>query len=110
LSLSPEIEKARRFINENYAQGFQIASLAKKLGLSYHHLCRKYKRETGETIGNHVARLRVGRAKELLVRSSLSVGDVSKECGYQSKVQFHRMFERLAGDTPMQYRKKAFSV
>lgn len=110
MNLTPEIAKAYRFVSENYAQELQIAALAGKLGLSYHYLCRKYKKETGETIGAHVARLRVERAKELLECSSLSVGEVSRESGYQSTVQFHRVFGRLVGDTPMQYRKKVFNL
>ena len=110
MNLSPEIEKAIGFIDGNYDQGLQIGPLAENLGVSYHHLCRKFKKETGSTIGEYVAQLKIGRAKVLLKESSYSVGEVSKKCGYQSTVQFHRMFERLVGDTPMQYRKKAFSV
>ena len=110
MSLSPEIEKALRFIDGNYDQGLQIGPLAKNIGVSYHHLCRKFKKERGETIGSYVAHLRIERAKELLESSSYSVAEVSKQCGYQSTVQFHRVFERLVGDTPMQYRKKAFSL
>ena len=110
MNLSPDIEKALCFIDENYDQELQIAALAEKIGVSYHHLCRKFKKERGGTIGSYVAQLRIERAKELLESSSYSVAEVSKQCGYQSTVQFHRMFERLVGDTPMQYRKKAFRL
>jgi len=110
LNNSPDIEKALSFINKNYDQELQIAALAENLGVSYHHLCRKFKKERGATIGSYIAQLRIERAKELLERSSYSVAEVGKRCGYQSTVQFHRMFERLVEDTPMQYRKKAFSL
>lgn len=110
MNKSHDIEKALSFINENYDQAFQIAALAENLGVSYHHLCRKFKKEQGATIGSYVAQLRIARAKELLERSPFSVAEVGKKCGYQSTVQYHRMFERLVGDTPMQYRKKAFSL
>jgi len=106
--VSQDITKALQMIDEGFDSGIKLDRIAAEVSISYHHLCRKFKREVGTTIGEHIASLRIEHAKKLLADSSYSVAEISKKCGYGSTVQFHRMFERLVGDTPMQFRKKIF--
>ena len=54
----------------------------------------------------YIAMLRVGRAKRLLWHPEYSVTDVAMQCGFSSSQYFCRVFRRMVGQTPAQYRGK----
>ncbi|MFP3391637.1 helix-turn-helix domain-containing protein [Brevibacillus sp. SIMBA_040] len=55
----------------------------------------------------HVLLLRIGKAKELLLRSATTVTDISFTLGFSSPSQFFRIFAKQVGATPEQYRVKS---
>lgn len=107
-TLSPGIRSALDYINQNFQGSLSVVEVASHSGLSYHHLCRKFKKETGLTVVELVNRLRINKAKELLQTSPDPIHEIARKVGFTSTVQFHRTFKKLENDTPMQFRKKAF--
>lgn len=107
-ALSPGIEKALKYVQENFQSPISVQDVARHSSLSYHHLCRKFKKETGRTVVELINWLRIEKAKELLEASPDPIHEIAEKVGFTSTVQFHRTFKKLERDTPMQYRKKIF--
>ena len=85
-------------------QDISLADLSGAVGLSPSHFCRLFKRSTGQSPHQYVIIQRVERAKTLLMRGGLTVGDVSQVVGFSDQSQFQRHFKKLTGLTPGQFR------
>lgn len=97
----------RRIVNhldESYVQEVNSAALESELRHSYAYLCQLFKKYAGLTIGAYVQRLRMQRAKHLLVNSSLPVADIARQCGYEDPFYFSRAFKKVEGIGPSGYR------
>ena len=68
-------------------------------------LKRRFKAATGQTLIEHVQGLRIEEAKRLLETSTNLVEDISAEVGYEESAFFRRLFKRLTGVSPGQYRR-----
>ncbi|NIQ93700.1 MAG: helix-turn-helix transcriptional regulator [Desulfuromonadales bacterium] len=106
--VSPGIEKALEYVNTHFQAPISVQDVAKHSSLSYHHLCRKFKKETGRTVVELINWLRIEKAKDLLESSPYPIHEIAEKVGFTSTVQFHRTFKKLEKDTPMQYRKKIY--
>jgi len=105
---SPSVQRALEYIQEHYDRSISVMEVAEHVALSYHHLCRKFRKETGLTVIDLISRLRIEKAKNLLVSTPDPVNEIARHVGFTSTVQFHRTFRKQTDDTPMQFRKKAF--
>jgi len=106
--MSPPVQRATEYIKENYDRPISVMEVAEHVALSYHHLCRKFRKETGLTVIELISQLRIEKAKNLLTSTPHPVNEVARQVGFTSTVQFHRTFRKQTNDTPMQFRKKAF--
>jgi len=107
-AVSPPVQRALEYIQTNFDRSISVMEVAEHVALSYHHLCRKFRKETGLTVIDLISRLRIEKAKSLLVTSPDPVNEIARLVGFTSTVQFHRTFRKQTDDTPMQFRKKAF--
>ena len=82
----------------------RIDELAKLVGVSSSYLQRIFRQVQGVTIVEYLNRLRIDRAKLLLVNTSDSVIDVAMAAGFNSRQHFCRVFASLEGCSPSQYR------
>jgi AraC-like DNA-binding protein len=92
---------ARRFIREHYAEpGISLSEVALVAGVSRNHLSWEFARETGETLTEHLARVRIDEAKRLLSSTTLKVYEVGERVGYPNVEHFSRVFKKVAGVSP----------
>jgi len=91
-------------LNNSFAKEVGKDMLEERLDRKYEYLCQVFKRYAGTTIVQYVHALRVQRAKHLLSSSDKSVGDIAEEVGFQDAFYFSRIFKRLEGLSPQQYR------
>jgi AraC family transcriptional regulator len=87
----------------------RIVDIARLCGLSEGHFHRAFRAATGRTPLEHVTARRIDRARQLLSRSSLSIGVIALQVGFQSPSHFARLFRQATGRTPGDYRR-AFRV
>jgi AraC-like DNA-binding protein len=99
-----KIWKARNFICEHSAEELSLTQVAKAVNISPNYLSEKFKQVTGINFVDHVARTRFEKARILLHDTGLRVSEVAFTVGFQSLSQFNRVFKRLAGTSPTQYR------
>ncbi|MBU52775.1 MAG: hypothetical protein CL920_29135 [Deltaproteobacteria bacterium] len=74
-------------------------------GYSKHHFIRVFKKATGMTPWSYVLHLKVDKAKELLLEKQYSVKQIACEVGMQNPLYFSRLFRKLTGVSPRQFRK-----
>ena len=92
---------AKRFIRENFADtGLSLAGVAAWAGVSKNHLSWEFARETGETLTEYIARVRIEEAKRLLSTTRFKVYEVGERVGYQNVEHFSRVFKKIAGTSP----------
>jgi len=92
-----------RYIKENYAQPISVDQMAQEGGLSKCHFSREFKKSTGMTPMNYVARLRIKRSKEFL-RKNLPVSTIAMKVGFNDLSSFNRHFRKFVGLTPTAFR------
>ncbi len=83
-----------------------IEMLADKIGISTAYMCRIYKQYTGNTINDTLLDKRMEHARLLLTESSLSVSEIAEKVGFNGSTYFYRVFKKLNGVTPNEYRRK----
>ncbi|WP_165945720.1 helix-turn-helix transcriptional regulator [Micromonospora sp. KC606] len=92
-------------MHDNLGEQLTIDDMARTALFSKFHFSRIFQRATGLSPGRFLAALRLQRAKQLLVSTSLSVADVSLRVGYASVGTFSSRFTRSVGLSPTTYRR-----
>lgn len=100
-----ELIKLRSEIYSNPHNNWSISQMANTLHISCGYLQNIYKETFFISCMADVIESRITYAKELLVESNLSVGEISYLCGYHNEVHFMRQFKKLTTLTPSSYRK-----
>lgn len=93
------------YIEDNYAGQIKLSDLAKQAGVTEQHLCRLFKKTFQLRPMEYLAQVRVQHAKELLVYSEKSIGQISDATGFQDSSYFSVVFRRYENMTPGEYRK-----
>lgn len=99
-----DIWKARRFIEEHSNEHVSLRKVADVAGINATHLSEKFKQVTGVKFVDYVARTRFERAKKLLEHAEFRVSEIAFAVGFQSLSQFNRVFKKLSGKSPSEYR------
>jgi AraC-like DNA-binding protein/ligand-binding sensor protein len=103
---SPVVTKARVLIAERHAEEISLAQVASAVNMSAFYFCKIFKKATGMTFTDYLARVRVEKIKNLLLNPHKRVSEAAYEAGFQSLSQFNRVFRRIAGEAPTTYRER----
>lgn len=98
--------RAADIMEASYAEDISLDSVAESLNISSNYLSILMKEKTGINFSEHLNNVRIRKAKELLESTSLSVQDVGIRIGYRNVTSFIRMFKKVTGLTPGDYRKQ----
>jgi AraC-like DNA-binding protein len=98
------IAKAKQFIREHYAEVLSLGLVSKVVNTSRYYLCKRFREVTGVTFTEFVSRTRIEKAKNLLLNPNLRVSEIAYEIGFQSLNHFNRMFKKIEGQSPTEYR------
>lgn len=101
---SPAIVKVVEYLSLNYTQNINIDVLCQISDYSSSHLAKIFKHETGRTITQYIADLRCRQAAEMLRETNLPVQEISSYVGYTDNNYFVKVFKRVMGNTPSEYR------
>jgi AraC family transcriptional regulator len=100
--------KLRRVIermNADLDTDLDLKTIAAESGYSRNHLLRMFRAATECTPHQYFLRLRIEKAQSLMKNQSLRIIDIAESCGFTSQSQFSRVFRRMIGVTPRQYRR-----
>jgi AraC-like DNA-binding protein len=101
-------ERARRWLEEHFAEADALAGAARAAGITPQHLIRLFRRHYDTTPGRYLWRMRVERGASLLTASGLTVSEIADRCGFQNPFHFSRLLRRLQGVSPRQLRQRAW--
>lgn len=88
------------YIHEHYAEDITLAELSKKIYISRNHLSIIFKNMTGETFNNYLTRVRMEKARELLLERNVLVYEVAEKVGYKNVAYFSTVFKKITGMNP----------
>ena len=98
------LQNIQRYVHENYASDVYLQIIADKFGLSYSYVSRYFKRKSGVGFSDYVTQVRIGKAKELLTTTNMSISDISRSTGFDVLSSFNRSFKKNTGVSPGEYR------
>ncbi|GAA0376259.1 response regulator transcription factor [Bacillus horti] len=98
------IEVAKSYILEHIDQELGLDDVARRLGLNSSYFSQLFKKETGETFVKYRMRLRMERAKELLLRKDIRIIDIPSLIGCNDHPHFTKTFKKYTGQTPSKFR------
>ncbi len=99
------IVRINQYIEQHYQEDLTLTMLADEVHYSPAYLSRFYKANTGTNVMTHLYNVRIGKAKELLENSNDKVSDIAIKTGFCSTKYFNRVFKKMTGLSPAQFRR-----
>jgi AraC-like DNA-binding protein len=100
----PVIARAKKFIEEHHAEDLSLGRVAQTVHTSIFYFCKLFKKVTSINFTEYLARVRTEKAKNLLLNPNLRVSEIAYEVGFQSLTHFNRVFKKVVGESPTDYR------
>lgn len=100
----PVITRAKEYIQNHQAEDLSLSMVAKAVNTSSFYFCKMFKRVTGLNFTDYVSRVRIEKAKNLLLNPNLRISEIAFEVGFQSLTHFNRVFKKITGHSPSEYR------
>ncbi|MEN6312809.1 MAG: response regulator [Clostridiaceae bacterium] len=98
------VEEVKAFILNNYTNEITVGELANKYAINPDYLSSVFKQETGKNIIRYLTELRIEKACQLLKDSQAKISDISYSTGYNDRQYFNRVFKKITGMTPAEFR------
>lgn len=98
--VSPTIQDAKDYIEQNILNRIKLEFLANHVGLSLSHFKKRFKQETGETPNDFINYLRIQKAKEMLKMKEQSITDIAYALDFSSSSYFSVVFKHYTSLTP----------
>ena len=100
----PMVRRARAYIVGHQADPIDLDDVAKAMHVSTFYFCKMFKKATGLTFTAYLGRVRIERAKTLLLNPNRRVSEIAYDVGFQSLTHFNRVFRQVAGQSPSKFR------
>lgn len=106
-----EIDSARRmenivsYVETYYMEDLSLEKLSNVFFLSREHISRKFKHETGMPLSKYITELRIKQAKTWLRETDKNIYSIATMLGYQDEIYFSKLFKKVVGMTPFEFRK-----
>ena len=101
----PDLARAKEYIDAHWRDDYDAEAAARHIGVGKTHLYDLFHEYTGMTPGDYYRHCKVDHIKEMLADTSLSIKEVFSACGDKSREAYTRMFKKVTGTTPTEYRK-----
>lgn len=100
------VKTALEYIEYNYGNPITVAEVADYIGISRSHLFRAFEEEFSRSPVRFIQEYKMQRACSLLSKSELSIAAVAYSVGYEDSLYFSRVFHKIMGESPSEYRRK----
>lgn len=99
------VEQVKEYITENYFEDLSLNMLAKRFAVDDSYLSKAFKQSVGDNLMLYIAKQRVNKAKSYVADGKLSITEISQLVGYGDYAYFSRVFRKLEGVSPREYRE-----
>jgi len=100
----PMVARARSYIADHQSEELSLKEVARAVNTSAFYFCKMFKQATGLTFTDYLARVRVEKVKNLLLNPHKRISEAAFEAGFQSLSQFNRVFKKIEGLSPSDFR------
>jgi LacI family transcriptional regulator len=101
----PHVASALKYIWQHYTERINAKTVAATVPLSYQRLHSAFIENVGRTIAEEITHKRMEKAQRLLIETDKKGYDIALECGFPNDDRMGRIFKRVLGMTPMEYRQ-----
>jgi AraC-like DNA-binding protein/ligand-binding sensor protein len=98
------VANAKQYVQAHVDEPIDLTTVVEHVHVSRFYFCKLFKKATGMTLTEYVARVRVEKAKSLLAGSSMRISEVVFAAGFGSVPRFNSVFRDVVGMAPSQYR------
>lgn len=99
------VNRALQYIDDHFSEKIYLEDICRIALMSPSAFSAIFKHMTGNTFTEYLLYRRVSKARSLLAETTRPIGDISQECGFNDPTYFHRVFKKITGVSPGQYRK-----
>lgn len=100
-----EISSVKSFLDEHYKEKLSLESVASHFFIDKHYLARLFKEQYGVTLVTYLQQVRITHAKRMLRFTDKSIEEIGLECGIGELNYFSRVFKKLEGVSPSEFRR-----
>ncbi|WP_248927154.1 AraC family transcriptional regulator [Paenibacillus hamazuiensis] len=100
------VHRCLDFLHSHYGENITVRQLASMIGLDRKYLSAIFKEATGRSPQQYLLFYRMERACEQLKKGTLTVAEIARSVGYQDALLFSKMFKKMSGFSPREYRKQ----
>jgi AraC-like DNA-binding protein/ligand-binding sensor protein len=100
----PIIRRAKEYIQQHQADDLSLGEVARAVNTSTFYFCKMFKKYTGINFTDYLSRVRIEKSRNLLLNPNLRVSEIAFEVGFQSLTHFNRVFKKILGQSPTEYR------
>lgn len=100
-----EVSQIKSYLDEHYHEKLSLESVAKEFFIEKHYLAKLFKNQYGVTLVTYLQQVRITHAKQLLRFTDKSIEEIGLECGIGELHYFSRVFKKLEGISPSEFRK-----
>ena len=100
------VKNAIKYMEEHYKEKILLSEVAEKIYVSQWHLSKLLNKETGQNFSELLNGIRIRKAQELLQDPALRISDIADETGFLEVAHFSRVFKKVTGISPNEYRNK----
>ena len=102
---NPVVREILDYIHTNYTTKLTLQKLANRVHLHPNYLCALFKKDTGQSVFDHINLYRLDKARLLLQNTQLSIVQIAEQTGFGNVDYFTRKFKETVGITPSAFRK-----
>ena len=106
-AISPKLHRMLQFVRAHYAEPIRLPDLARAAGVSDSYAARLFREQLHTRSSDYVNRVRLAAACELLVNSTLSVGEIADRVGFSDIYYFSRTFRAQYHVSPRGFRQRS---
>lgn len=97
--------KIMEYVNQNYNDNMlSVKHISQVFGIHENHVSRLFRSEYGENLSAVIERRRIEKACELIKNTDMKIGEIAETVGYSTDISFRRVFKRVTGMSPGEYR------
>ena len=105
-SKKQNLQEIKDYLDTHYTEKITLDALAERFYINKFYLTRVFKEQFGQSVTNYLVQLRITQSKRLLRFTDRSIEAVAQECGLNDANYFSRLFKKVEGTTPGEYRRQ----